>query len=154
MKRFVSIILFSLPLCLWAKEDGMTENAMPLVEQPMESGAESLSEVPAENPAGTMELTETVENPAGTTELTEAEKLIQQESRDQLGKRGEHYPHSEKDQRITRLDILSGQPLHNDQYQRHSHSIDRTNRAVKESPVNDFSHCDSMISNLYHPACK
>jgi murein DD-endopeptidase MepM/ murein hydrolase activator NlpD len=82
MKRVVSILLFSLPLCLWAKEDGMAENAVPLVEQPMESGAESLSEVPAEtaeNPAGTVELTETVENPAGAVELTEAEKLIQQE---------------------------------------------------------------------------
>ena len=69
MKRLVSILLFSLPLCLWAKEDGMAENAVPLVEQPIESGAESLSEVPAE----------TAENPAGAVELTEAEKLIQQE---------------------------------------------------------------------------
>jgi murein DD-endopeptidase MepM/ murein hydrolase activator NlpD len=82
MKRVVSILLFSLPLCLWAKEDGMAENAVPLVEQPIESGAESLSEAPAEtaeNPAGTVELTETAENPAGAVELTEAEKLIQQE---------------------------------------------------------------------------
>ena len=82
MKRFVSILLFSLPLCLWAKEDGMAENAVPLVEQPAETSAESISEVPAEtaeNPAGTVELTETVENPAGAVELTEAEKLIQQE---------------------------------------------------------------------------
>ena len=85
MKRVVSILLFSLPLCLWAKEDGMAENAVPLVEQPIESGAESLSEAPAEtaeNPAGTVELTETVENPAGAVELTEAEKLIQQELAD------------------------------------------------------------------------
>ena len=69
MKRFVSIFLFSLPLCLWAKEDGMAENAVPLVEQPTETSAESISEVPAE----------TAENPAGAVELTEAEKLIQQE---------------------------------------------------------------------------
>lgn len=35
MKRVVSILLFSLPLCLWAKEDGMAENAVPLhVAQP------------------------------------------------------------------------------------------------------------------------
>ena len=82
MKRVVSILLFTLPLCLWAKEDGMAENAVPLVEQPTETSAESISEVPAEtaeNPAGTVELTETVENPAGAVELTEAEKLIQQE---------------------------------------------------------------------------
>lgn len=82
MKRVVSILLFSLPLCLWAKEDGMAENAVPLVEQPTETSAESIREVPAEtaeNPAGTVELTETVENPAGAVELTEAEKLIQQE---------------------------------------------------------------------------
>ena len=82
MKRLVSIILFSLPLCLWAKDDGMAENAVPLVEQPTETSAESISEVPAEtaeNPVGTVELTETVENPAGAVELTEAEKLIQQE---------------------------------------------------------------------------
>ena len=69
MKRFVSILLFTFPLCLWAKEDGMAESAMPLVEQPVEATAESISEVPAE----------AAENPAGAVELTEAEKLIQQE---------------------------------------------------------------------------
>ena len=47
----------------------MAENAVPLVEQPAETSAESISEVPAE----------TAENPAGAVELTEAEKLIQQE---------------------------------------------------------------------------
>ena len=64
MKRFVSIILFTLPLCLWAKDDGMAENAVPLVDPSTETGAETATEI---------------ENPAGTTELTEAEKLIQQE---------------------------------------------------------------------------
>ena len=47
----------------------MAENAVPLVEQPAETSAESISEVPAE----------TAENPIGAVELTEAEKLIQQE---------------------------------------------------------------------------
>lgn len=47
----------------------MAENAVPLVEQPTETSAESISEVPAE----------TAENPIGAVELTEAEKLIQQE---------------------------------------------------------------------------
>ena len=47
----------------------MAESAMPLVEQPVEATAESISEVPAE----------AAENPAGAVELTEAEKLIQQE---------------------------------------------------------------------------
>lgn len=69
MKRAVSIILFTLPLCLWAKEDGKAEGAESLLEQPLETDAVSLSEVPDEAAA----------NPAGTIELTEAEKLIQQE---------------------------------------------------------------------------
>ncbi len=69
MKRLVSIFLFTLPLCLWAKEDGKAEGAESLLEQPLETDAVSLSEVPDEATA----------NPAGTIELTEAEKLIQQE---------------------------------------------------------------------------
>ena len=64
MKRLVSIILFTLPLCLWAKDDGMAENAVPLVDPSTETSVEATTEV---------------ENPAGTAELTEAEKLIQQE---------------------------------------------------------------------------
>ena len=64
MKRLVSIILFTLPPCLWAKDDGMAENAVPLVDPSTETSVEATTEV---------------ENPAGTAELTEAEKLIQQE---------------------------------------------------------------------------
>ena len=84
MKRIVFILLFTLPLCLWAKEDDMAENAVPLVEQPQEASIETIIEAPisqtteAENPAGAEKQTET-ENPAAAEELTEAEKLIQQE---------------------------------------------------------------------------
>ena len=72
MKRTVSILLFSLPLCLWAKDDGMAENAVPLVDPSKETSIETVTEVPASQASE-------AENPAGTTELTEAEKLIQQE---------------------------------------------------------------------------
>ena len=72
MKRTVSILLFSLPLCLWAKDDGMAENAVPLVDPSKETSIETVAEVPASQASE-------AENPAGTTELTEAEKLIQQE---------------------------------------------------------------------------
>ena len=132
MKRFVSILLFTLPLCLWAKEDGMAENAVPLVEQPAETSAESLNEVPAE----------TAENPAGTVELTEAEKLIQQEL-------AEIEAEKQETEDVAEADSLAGEGEEGAEGESGAESEEADAELAADMAAADSASADSAVKSLF-----